>query len=104
MKTLRNLAIAGTVAVAAALSSGAASAAPATALEIGVPGVTGENAVTSAYYGYHHGHRRLCYVPFFKLVQWFGYWQARSIKYRCYNYNYYNYNYNYYKYNNYYNY
>ena len=92
MKTLRNFAIAGTLAVAAALSSGTASAAPATAFEIGVPGVTSESAVTPAYYGYHHGHRRLCHVPFFKLVQWFGYWQARSIKYRCHNY-YYNYNY-----------
>jgi hypothetical protein len=92
MKTLRNLALAGTVAIAAALSSGAANAAPATALEIGIPGVTGESAITQAYHG-HHGGRRLCYVPFFKLVQWFGYWQARSIKYRCYSYNYNYYNY-----------
>ena len=94
MKTLRNLALAGTLAVAAALSSGAANAAPATALEIGLPGVSTESAVTPVFhYGQHHnGHRRLCYVPFFKLVQWFGYWQAKRIKHRCYGGYYYGYN------------
>ena len=93
MKTLRNLALAATVAIAAALSSGAANAAPASALEIGLPGVSTESAVTQAYYpGGYYGHRRLCYVPFFKLVQWFGYWQAKRIKRRCFGgYNYYSY-------------
>ena len=102
MKTLHNLVLAGTVAalssVAAALSSGAANAAPASALEIALPGVSTESAVTPAYHYGYHGHRRLCYVPFFKLVQWFGYWQAKQIKYRCFSYyNYYN-NYNNYSY------
>jgi len=98
MKTLRNLVLAGSVAIAAALSSGAANAAPAQALEIGTL-TSSESAVTQAYYpggyypgGYYGG--RLCYVPFFKLVQYFGYWQAKRIKHRCfggYYYNYYNY-------------
>lgn len=91
MKTLRNLALAGAFAVAAALSSGAANAQlaarthPAAAgLELGVPAAT-ESAVAPAFHfgGYHYGHGRLCYVPFFRLVQWFGYWQARMIKRRC---------------------
>ena len=93
MKTLRNLAIAGTLAIAAALSSGTASAAPASALEIGLPGVTAESAVTPAFhYGHHFGHGRLCYMPFFKLVQWFGYWQAKRIKARCFGHYAYGYN------------
>lgn len=93
MKTLRNLAIAGTLAIAAALSSGTASAAPASALEIGLPGVTAESAATPVFhYGHHFGQGRLCYVPFFKLVHWFGYWQAKRIKARCFGYyNYYSY-------------
>lgn len=98
MKTLRSLALAGTVAIAAVLSSGVANAAPASALEIGLPGMSTESAATPVFhYGPHYGQgRRLCYVPFFKLVQWFGYWQAKRIKHRCFSYNYYNYNnYNY---------
>ena len=86
MKTLRNLALAGTLAIAAALSSGAANAAPATSLQLGLGApVAAESAVQPAFHfgGHHHGHRRLCYVPFFKLVQWFGYWQAKRIKRRC---------------------
>jgi hypothetical protein len=83
MKTLRNLAIAGTVAIAAALSAGTASAAP---VGLGAP-VASESAATPVYFG-HHGHygygRRLCRVPFFKLVQWYGYYGARMIKRRCY--------------------
>ena len=103
MKTLRNLALAGTaaiaVAIAAALSSGAANAAPVQALEIGVPAAT-ESAVTPAFHfgGHHHGFRRLCYVPFHQLAQWYGYWQARMIKRRCfggYHYGYYGYGYGY---------
>jgi hypothetical protein len=68
MNILRNLALAGIVAVGAALSSGAA------------------NAHHGGYgpgYGYGYGHR-LCYVPFFKLVQYFGYYRAIHIKRRCY--------------------
>jgi hypothetical protein len=92
MKTLRNLALAGTLAIAAALSSGAANAAPASALEIGAPSATEtESSITPVFhYGRHHG-RRLCHVPFFKLVQWFGYWQARAIKHRCHRFYYYSY-------------
>jgi hypothetical protein len=85
MKSLRNLALAGTLAIAAALSSGAANAAPVPAAPaVGVPAAT-ESAITPVFHfgGHHHGHRRLCHVPFFKLVQWFGYWQARMIKRRC---------------------
>lgn len=93
MKTVRNLALAGTLAIAAALSSGAANAAPATALEIGLPGVSTESAVTPVFHfgGQNFGQRRLCYVPFFKLAQWYGYWQARMIKRRCFG-GYYGYN------------
>jgi hypothetical protein len=68
MKILRNIALAGIVAVGAALSSGAASA---------------HHGGYGPGYGYGYGHNRLCYVPFFKLVQWFGYWQAKRIKFRC---------------------
>jgi hypothetical protein len=92
MKTLRNLAIAGTLAIAAALSSGVANAAPATALQIGIGApVAAESAVQPAYHYGHHYHRghRLCRVPFFKLVQWFGYWQAKRIKGRCFGHFYY---------------
>ena len=88
MKTLRNFAFAGTLAIAAALSSGAANAAPASALELGTPTATEtESSITPAYYGYHHG-RRLCHVPFFKLVEWYGYHEARRIKHRCHRYYY----------------
>ncbi len=98
MKTLRNLALAGTLAIAAVISGGAANAAPAAALEIGLGApVTAESAITPVH---HHHNGGLCYVPFFKLVEWFGYFEARAIKYRCY-YNYYYY-YNYYNYYNYY--
>jgi len=83
MKTLRSLALAGTVALAAAFSSGAASAAPALTLEIGTPTAT-ESAITPVHH-YRH-HRRLCHVPFYKLVHWFGFWQARAIKHRCHRY------------------
>lgn len=92
MKTIRNLALAGTLAIAAALSSGAANAAPSTALQLGVgTPVAAESAVTPVYHfgGHHFGHRRLCRVPFFKLVQWFGYWRAKRIKARCFGYFYY---------------
>jgi hypothetical protein len=97
MKTVRNLVLAGILAIGAALSAGTASAAPASALEIGMPTVSTESAATPVFhYGPHYGQGRLCYVPFFKLVQWFGYWQAKRIKHRCFGYNYYNYyNYNY---------
>ena len=95
MKTLRNLILAGTVAVAAALSAGAASAAP-VGLGLSAPTTTESSATPVFHFGYHGQRSRLCYVPFFKLVQWFGYWQAKRIKHRChYGYNYYN-NYNYY--------
>lgn len=83
MKSLRNFALAGAVSIAAVLSSGAANAAPAQALEIGPQTVT-ENAATQAYYpGGYYGYGRLCYVPFFKLVHWFGYFQAKMIKHKC---------------------
>jgi hypothetical protein len=80
MKSLRNIALAGVISIAA-LSS--ANAAPAQVLEIGPQTVT-ESAVTQAYYpGGYFGYGRLCYVPFFKLVHWFGYFRAKAIKYRC---------------------
>jgi hypothetical protein len=83
MKSLRSLALAGTIAIAAALSSGA-NAAPAQALEIGMPTVTTESVATQAYFpGGYYQKRYLCYVPFFKLVRWYGFWQARMIKSRC---------------------
>jgi hypothetical protein len=72
MKIIRNLALAGIVAVGAALASGSASAHHGFGPGFG-PGFG---------HGFHKS--RLCYVPFFKLVQWFGYWQAKRIKYRCY--------------------
>jgi len=81
MISLRNIAIAGTIAIAGALSSGAASAQP--SLDLSIPTAT-DSAVQPAYYpGGYYGKSRLCYVPFFKLAQWFGYWQAKRIKHRC---------------------
>lgn len=91
MKTLRNLAIAGALAIAASFSSGSANAAPA-ALEIGIGApIAAESAVQPAFhYGNHFQHGgRLCHVPFFKLVQWFGYWGAKRIKARCFGHYYY---------------
>jgi hypothetical protein len=79
---IRNLILAGTVAVAAALTGGVASAAPS---GLGAPTVT-DSAVTSVYYpghGYGYGHRRLCRLPFFVLVRYVGYWRAKMIKSRC---------------------
>ena len=84
MISFRNIAIAGTIAIAGALSTGTASAQP--SLDLSIPTAT-ESAVQQAYYpggNYGYGHRRLCYVPFFKLVQWFGYHGAKRIKRRCY--------------------
>jgi hypothetical protein len=82
MKSLRNLVLAGTIAIAGALSGGAANAT--TALEIGAPTAT-ESSITQAYYpGGYYQKSYLCYVPFFKLVQWVGFWRAKMIKARCY--------------------
>jgi len=88
-KTLRNLVLAGTVAIAAALSAGTASAAP-VGLGLSAPAATESSVTPVFHFGGHHNRGRLCYVPFFKLVQWFGYWQAKRIKHRCFGqYNYY---------------
>jgi len=80
--SIRNLVLAGTLAIGAALSASTANAAP--AIDLGIP-TASESNVAPVYYngGYNYGGRRLCYVPFFKLVQYFGYWQARQIKRRC---------------------
>ncbi|MCW5771675.1 MAG: hypothetical protein KIT16_08590 [Rhodospirillaceae bacterium] len=83
---IRNLVLAGSIAIAAALSSGAAGAAQGSALPLSIgnsPAV--EQAYFGGYpgYGYGYGHRRLCHVPFFKLVRWFGFYRARMIKARC---------------------
>jgi len=85
MKSFRTFVIAGTIAIAGALSIGTANAAP--ALDLALP-TTGEAATAEAIYypgGYYpgYGQRRLCHVPFYRLVQYFGFWQARMIKRRC---------------------
>ncbi len=83
MMSIRNVVIAGTIAIAGALSTGSANASP--ALDLSLPTAT-ESAVEQAYFpgNYGYGHRRLCHVPFFKLVQYVGYWRAKRIKARCY--------------------
>ena len=98
MISLRNIALAGSLAIAGALSTGTASAQP--SLDLSIP-TASDGAVTQAYFpGGYYGKSRLCYVPFFKLVHWFGYWRAKHIQYRCYygNYNYYGNYYGYKKY------
>lgn len=101
MKSLRNLVIAGTIAAAGALSAGTANASP--VADLALPIAT-DNVVTQAYYpgGYYpgYGFRRYCYIPFYRLVQYFGYWRARMIKQRCHYTPYYGYN-GYNGYNNY---
>lgn len=88
--SIRNIVIAGTITIAGALSSGTANASP--ALDLQLPTAT-ESAVEQAYFpgNYGYGHRRLCYVPFFKLVRYFGYWRAKAIKRNCFS-PYYGYN------------
>ena len=80
MKALRTLATAATIAIATALSGGAASA------------ETNDASVAPAYYpgDYGFGYGRLCYVPFHRLAQYYGFWQARMIKRSCFGGYYYN--------------
>ncbi len=92
MISLRKIAIAGTVAIAGALSAGAASAQP--SLDLSIP-TASESAVQQAYYPGGYYKSPLCYVPFFKLVRWYGFWGAKSIKNNCFYKPYYN---NYYGY------
>lgn len=80
---IRNIVIAGVIAVGASLSAGTASASPASSI-LGIPSVSTDAAVTQAYYpGGHYGFHRLCRLPFFVLVQRFGYWRAKMIKRNC---------------------
>ncbi len=82
--SLRTILVAGTIAIAGALSSGSANAAP--ALDLSLPMAT-ESAAQPAYYpghGYGYGHRRLCRLPFFVLVRHYGFWRAKMIKRNCY--------------------
>jgi hypothetical protein len=94
--SIRNLVLAGTLVLGAALSTGTANASPAANLVIGVP-TTGESAVTQAYHGgYQQGYGNyLCRVPFFVLVKRFGFWRAKMIKRSCYRPYYYYNNYSY---------
>jgi len=100
--SIRNIVIAGTIAIGAALSAGAANASP--AIDLNIPMVT-ESAVAQVQYGYQgnhgygYGQRRLCRLPFFVLVKHFGFWRAKQIKRNCYT-PYYGYN-SYNSYNNY---
>ena len=94
--SIRNIVLAGTLVVGAALSAGTATASPVTGLNIGMPTAT-ETSLAQAYYpggyypGYGYGHRRLCRLPFFFLVKRFGYWRAKMIKRNCYRPHYYRY-------------
>ena len=92
--SLRNLAIAATIAIGTAFSAGTASA----ATDLNIP-TASESGIVQAYHGYNYnynyGHRRLCHVPFYKLVQYVGFWRAKQIKRNCFT-PYYGYN-NYYK-------
>ena len=83
--SIRNIVLAGALVIGASLSAGTASASPASSI-LGVPAATtAETALQQAYYpgGYGYGIRRLCRLPFFVLVQRFGYWRARMIKRSC---------------------
>ena len=95
MISLRKIAIAGTVAIAGALSAGAASAQP--SLDLSIP-TASDSAVQQAYYPGGYYKSPLCYVPFFKLVRWYGYFRAQNIKRNCFYTPYYNNYYGYKKY------
>jgi hypothetical protein len=79
--SLRNILIAGTIAIGTAFSAGTASA----ATDLSIP-TASESGVVQVYHGYNYnyGQRRLCYVPFYKLVQYVGFWRAKQIKRNCY--------------------
>jgi hypothetical protein len=82
--SIRNVVIASVLVIGASLSAGTASASPASSI-LGIPAATtAESAVQQAYHGGHYGYRRLCRLPFFVLVQRFGYWRAKMIKRNCY--------------------
>ncbi len=83
---IRNIVLAGALALGASLSAGTAGATPASAI-LGAPAATtAETALQQAYDpgGYYFGYRRLCRLPFFVLVKRFGYWRAKMIKRNCY--------------------
>jgi hypothetical protein len=84
--SVRNIILASTLVIGAALSNGTANASLATDLNIGMPTTT-EASVEQAYYpgGYpSYGNRRLCRLPFFVLVRYVGFWRAKMIKRNCY--------------------
>lgn len=94
MTKIRTLLAASALALAGAAAP--AAAAPSLNLQLGADTASGSAVEQATYFG--HGYGRLCYMPFFHLVQMYGFHTARYIKWRCnywYNYNYYN-NYNYY--------
>lgn len=75
VNTLRNLVLAGTVAVAAVLSAGIVSAAP-SGLGIDAQPAT-QNAATPLF------QEDLCRLPYYQLVHRFGSVRARKIILRC---------------------
>lgn len=79
MKSLRSLVLAGALAVAGFAGAGSANAMSPLGAEFAPQATTADSGVQQAYYG----HNRLCYMPFFRLVRIFGYYQARKIKFRC---------------------
>lgn len=75
MISLRNLVLAGTVAIAGAFSIGAANATtPAAA----------DSSVAPAYYNdIYYGDLRYCRLPFYRMVELFGYGNAVDLKIEC---------------------
>ncbi len=87
MTSLKKLAATAGLALTIGLSAGgAANAGPAINLSISTGTLASNPALQPAYFGGHYGHYghyRLCYMPFWRLAQMFGYHAAARIKYRC---------------------
>ncbi len=83
MTTLTKLATAAALAISLG-TAGAANASPAVNLSLSTETTAQNQAIQPAFYpggGYYGGY--LCYMPFWKLVQYVGYFQARRIKFNC---------------------
>jgi hypothetical protein len=71
MPALRKFVIASAVAIAGAVTLGTAQAAPA------------DTSIAPAYNGLYYGDLRYCYLPFYRMVDLFGYGNAIDLKISC---------------------
>ncbi len=80
MTNLRTIFAASALAFAAATSS--AVAAPALNADIAIQSTTGISVEQASHFG-GYGNNSLCYYSFHQLAMWYGFHQARMIKWRC---------------------